>query len=247
MTNPLFLSWLWLVSLFNTGQYVVQPSRCLDSERSTAVCNYSGWVTPGYASKETWRRDEETPLIFYGRATYYHPGLMESTALLRGFDPDYLDEFDCLVSGFFINDVGRTAWMLHEGNEYRCLVVDNARARDIYKAVMINREAVEVSWEFAESRLGIDVSANGNGVPVVAMAYQAEKPTVQEWQQAVRLDEYLWSVWEGQHYAEPIGWVKIDSDQRATYRIIGYPEWLPIPGSGRQTEISQVRLGGAAP
>lgn len=227
--------WLQIVNIFNAKDAVTDFSYCLTSEKNTGDCSYSGWVTPGYASKETWRRDENTPTIFYGRAAYYHPNIMENTAIARGFSEEYLKQFDCLVSGFYINDVGRTAWMLHEGKEYKCLVVDNARAADMYETLIINREAVEVSWNFARNKLGIDVLSRRHSIPVVVMAYQNHKPTTHEWLSAKAMDEYLYSVWEGQYYAEPTGWVKVMPDFSTKYKIIGSQEvWHDIENIPRK-------------
>lgn len=225
---------IWISVYFHLTFYRVEPADSpiycpAGSQKHTATCSLSGYALPGFPTRETWRRDEQTPLIFYGRAVHYAPGVMWATALQRGFERDYLDQFDCLVSGFFINDVGRVAWMLHEGKEYRCLVVDNARARDLYPAVILNREAVEVEYRFASDVL--DNHRPHVADPIVVMAYQIDRPTPEEWGSAAQLDEYLFNAWITSYGGEPKGWIQVGSEQQAVYLIDGWGEvWQKIPG-----------------
>ena len=166
------------------------PEACMPYQQvDTARCSYNGYRSPGFPTRETWRRDEDTPEVFYGRAVHYHPGIMRATALERGFSSRYLEQFDCLVSGFYINDVGRVAWMLHDGGEPRCLVVDNARPRDLWETLVLNREAVEVSYRFWQDEMRED--KRDDRFPVVVMAYQVERPTKDEWLSAQRMDAHL--------------------------------------------------------
>ncbi len=222
--------WLTFVALFNSSEPVDTIKSCLEWQKNhTSHCSHSGYYIPGFPTRDTWRRTERTPLIFYGRAIHYGPGIMWNTALIRGFDRDYLEQFDCLISGFFINDVGRTAWVLHEGISYECLVVDNAKPRDLYAAVVLNREAMEVEYVFARDVLGNTVAHLPN--PIVVVAYQVEKPSFREWRTAVRLDEYLKEVWVMSYHGEPKGWIQIKANQQAWYRIDGWGEiWDRIPG-----------------
>jgi len=142
---------------------------------------------------------------------------MEATALKRGFDQKYLDEFDCLASGFFINDVGRTAWILHRGYTYKCLIVDNAYAKDLYNTVIMNREVIEVSFQFAKDVLehGDDNDVN----PTVVVAYQDKAPNTEEWQTAQRLDLWLYKNWRTGDI-EPTGFVHVSNPERITYRVM---------------------------
>ena len=147
--NTLTFIWMLFVFLFMDTTTIVPLDDCLAGvQHNTAQCSYSGHIIPGYPTPETWTRQLDTPYIFYGKAVYYNEGIMLATALRRGFDQEYLDEFDCLASGFFINDVGRTAWVLHRGYTYKCLIVDNAKSKDLYNTVILNREAIEVSFQF---------------------------------------------------------------------------------------------------
>ena len=228
------LAWIWLTFhlMFTQANPVDVPMNCPRGTRTnTAHCSFSNYKIPGFPTRDTWRREADTPTIFYGRAIRYSPGLMWSTAMQRGFEKEYLVQFDCLVSGFFINDVGRVAWMLHGGNEYRCLIVDNAKSRDLYETVILNREAVEVSFDFAAEELNTDIMSRDHDNPIVVMAYQIERPTSGEWFTAVRLDEYLLNKWESSYNKEPKGLIQVKSDQQVYYNIEGDSEWwFRVPG-----------------
>lgn len=218
---------LYFGALFSQAVPSDIPVRCPDgAETHSAYCSHRRWVIPGFPTGETWIRNEETPSIFYGRASHYDPGVMWATALVRGFDREYLAQFDCLVTGFFINDVGRVAWLLHEGEEFRCLVVDNARAKDLYNVVILNRFAVEVEFAFAKDVL----ESLGPGHPIILVAYQIDRPTFSEWVAAQRLDEYLFQIWESDRW-EPRGWIQVRTDQQAWYKLRGSGDlWFRIPG-----------------
>ena len=221
--------WLYFNLLFTRIEPATVPIGCMKGEvTNSSRCSYSRYVLPGFPTRETWRRNENTPEVFYGRAVHYEPGMMWATAISRGFDREYLVQFDCLVSGFFINDVGRVAWLMYRGMEYQCLVVDNARARDLYETVVFNRESVEVEFDFARDVLKDNVSHNGHRI--VLVAYQIERPTPNEWITAERLDEYLFNTWETS-YREPTGWIQVKPDQQAYYKIEGYGQlWHRTPG-----------------
>jgi len=216
--------------IFQTNEPVTKIFNCLPGKKTnTATCSYTGHVLPGFPTRKTWVRTEDTPSIFYGRASHYDPGLMWSTAIFRGFEREYLNEFDCLITGFFINDVGRVAWILYGGGTHRCLVVDNARARDLYPTLIHSRYALEAEFAF-----GRDVLNNTHSHaerPIVIVAYQVEEPTPNEWMTAQRLDEYLFDNWETSHYGEPRGWIQVKKDNQAWYMINeDYQYWKPIPG-----------------
>jgi len=206
------------------------PVGCPDgSLTNSATCSYSNYVLPGFPTRETWRRDDDTPVVFYGRAIHYAPGLMWSTALARGFDQEYLVQFDCLASGYFIDDVGRVAWLLYGDKEYRCLIVDNARPRDLYNTVILAREAIEVEFRFARDVLG-DVKSH-DGHSVVVVAYQIDRPSAATWLSAQRLDSCLLDSWVTSYEKEPRGWVQVRPDQQTWYKIEGWGElWHRIPG-----------------
>jgi len=223
LNQILFYIWLLFVSIFGRDVAAQVPVSCQNGqERNSAICSYGGYVLPGFPTRETWRRRGDTPAVFYGRAVHYDPGMMWSTALVRGFDREYLVQFDCLVSGFFINDVGRVAWVLYGGSEFRCLVVDNARPRDLFAAVILNREAVEVEFRFFDDVL--DRGFESARFPVVLVAYQIDRPTPKEWMSAKRLDTYLLGDWETSRW-EPKGWIQIRPDQQAWYKMDGSGEW----------------------
>jgi phage tail protein X len=204
------------------------PVQCPQSQQlNTQSCSASGYVIPGFPTRNTWERLDDTPDIFYGRAVHYHPGIMWSTAKYRGFSQEYLEQFDCLGSGFFINDVGRVAWMLHEGETYRCLIVDNARPRDLWNTVVLAREAIEVNYTFYRDVL----QESELDYPIVLIAYQVEEPTPEEWNTAERLDTYLKDKWVMSYHGEPHGFVRVIEDQTTEYQISeDKPVWKKIPG-----------------
>lgn len=218
------------VTMFYSDIRVDTLKPCVPRHKNnTSHCSHSGYWIPGFPTRDTWRRTEETPPIFYGRAIHYAPGIMWTTAIKRGFDEDYLESFDCLVSGFFINDVGRVAWVLFEGRTYECLVVDNARPRDLYETVIFNREVMEVEYTFAKDVLGNTVVGAPN--PIVVVAYQIEQPTLGEWASAERLDKYLKDNWVMSYHGEPNGHIQLKADQEAWYLMSGDDEiWTMIPG-----------------
>lgn len=230
MNTLLFYVWLMFNVIFSFDNQVTPIIPCRpELQLNTQYCSAAGYALPGYPTRATWTRQEDTPLIFYGRAIRYDHGLMRATAIKRGFDESYLQEFDCLVSGFFINDVGRVAWMLHKGDTYRCLVVDNAWPRDIYNPVINSREAVEVSYTFSRDVLGSNTPQSEN--PIVVMAYQVEEPTPEEWASAQRLDQWLFDNWITSYHGEPHGYIQIKKDMQTWYMIDeDYKEWKPIPG-----------------
>ena len=197
--------------------------------RNTATCSSPGYQIPGFPTRATWTRQDDTPTVFYGRASHYDPGIMWATAIARGFEREYLQEFDCLITGFFINDVGRVAWVLHEEESHRCLVVDNARARDLYATVIHSRYALEMEYTFARDVLGNTLPTEPN--PIVVVAYQVEEPTPKEWLQAERLDQWLYDKWETSYHGEPKGWIQIKRDHQTWYMIDSdEKEWVYIPG-----------------
>lgn len=230
MENSLQIIWLVFQMLFGFLEPAADINTCYSTQKSgTATCSHAGYQTPGFPTRETWTRQDDTPNIFFGRAVHYSPGIMWSTALARGFDKEYLVQFDCLVSGFFVNDVGRVAWILYEDNAYMCLVVDNAKSRDLYGTVVINREAVEVEFNFNKEVLKAN-EIHGED-PIVVVAYQIDEPTVEEWWTAQRLDEWLVKHWVTSYEKEPRAWVQIKPSQQAWYMIDQEDKlWTQIPG-----------------
>lgn len=226
----LYYVWVIFNLLFQSDNPVTPTLYCLtQAERNTAKCSHAGFRLPGFPTRNTWTRTEDTPSIFYGRAIHYSPGIMQATAIARGFEKEYLLKFDCLLSGFFVNDVGRVAWILHKGESHRCLVVDNARPRDLYGAVIHAREAIEIEYNFARNVLGNTIPHKGN--PVVIVAYQIEEPTLREWASAQRLDGYLFENWVTSNHGEPKAWVQIKANHETWYMIDEDSKyWKPIPG-----------------
>ena len=205
------------------------PLQQLNSQR----CSSSGFIIPGFPTRDTWERKEDTPKIFYGRAVHYDVGIMWATAKYRGFSQSYLEQFDCLGSGFFINDVGRVAWMLHEGESYRCLIVDNARPRDLWNTVVFAREAIEVNYKFYRDVL----HASELTYPIVLVAYQVEEPTPEEWNTAKRLDTYLKDNWVTSYEKEPNGFVRVLEDQTTEFRVSkDNIAWKKVPGGLWETD-----------
>jgi phage tail protein X len=230
MNRLLFYVWLMFSFMFQSDEPVTPIYYCLPGQAlNTAGCSYTGHDIPGFPTRDTWTRNENTPTVFYGRAIHYAPGIMWSTAIARGFEIEYLQKFDCLISGFFINDVGRVAWILHKGTSYQCLIVDNARPRDLYETVIHTREAIEIEHRFARDVLGNTLPHEGN--PVVIVAYQQEEPSLYEWANAARLDEYLFENWVTSYHGEPKGWIQIKADHQTWYMIDEeYRYFKPIPG-----------------
>jgi len=166
------------------------------------------WV-PGLIDNATWFRS--APLYSVARATYYAPGVMEATAAYMGYSLEGFVDGIALMSPA---DLGKTAWLRHDGEwEGPFLVVDYAAQTDMYSAVMFNREVVEVGFRTAErwgmaqrndSELGYEsLNAVLSDVEVAVFAHKpVENVTcspidyVEWWETHMRFTDHL----EGQPY-----------------------------------------------
>lgn len=105
-----------------------------------------GWI-PGMITEESWMIPHPTHSV--GRAVWYAPGVMRSTALARGYSLDgYVDGVSLLSP----SDVGETVWMRQSGDvewEGPYLVVDCAQINHHFAAAYYNKETVEVGWDTA--------------------------------------------------------------------------------------------------
>lgn len=104
-----------------------------------------GWI-PGMVSDESWNIPH--PTYSYGGAVWYAAGVMEATALARGYSLEgYLDGVSLMSPA----DVGETVWMRQSGGEWEgpYLVVDCAQINHHFAAAYYNKETVEIGWDTA--------------------------------------------------------------------------------------------------
>jgi len=104
------------------------------------------WI-PGYPTVNSWF--SVTPDWQLGSSVFYAPKVMESTAEWRGMSLNgYLDG----VSMLSCSDIGEDVWLKRSNEQWEgpFLVVDCAMRGDIYGAIVVRDEIVEVGFKTAE-------------------------------------------------------------------------------------------------
>ena len=132
-----------------------------------------GNYVPGLITNDTWMTP--APQFVSGKAVFYNPLAMLSTAIYRGID---YEKEGCMSP----IDIGKKAWVklpkesLNDEITTQWVgpfcVVDCARKGDMYSVIVYRGEVVEFSYTFAEklgmvtSRAGSDYIVNQWSIPV---------------------------------------------------------------------------------
>lgn len=105
-----------------------------------------GFCIPGYVSTESWFLKQ--PDLIYGRAVFYAPGIMKSTAKWRGMD--YPEGYIGGVALGSPAEIGETVWLYGPfGWEGPFLVVDCPQRVDVFTTIVLRQQAVEVDFNTA--------------------------------------------------------------------------------------------------
>jgi hypothetical protein len=106
---------------------------------------HGAWV-PGYITLDYWL--QPTPELYWGRAVYYAPGVMEATANYHSLSlKGYVDGVASMACG----DIGEDVWLQGPlGWEGPFLVVDCPMRGDAYGIIVFRKESIEVGWKTAQ-------------------------------------------------------------------------------------------------
>ena len=117
-----------------------------DTDYTNGFIDQWGWCIPGFGTNATWFLKQ--PDLIYGKAVFYSPGIMHTTAKYRGLE--YPDGYAGGVALGSPAEIGETVWINGPlGWEGPFLVVDCPQHVDVFTTIVIRQQAVEVDFETA--------------------------------------------------------------------------------------------------
>ncbi len=127
----------------------LDPDIVLPIEEGCTAEPYYLWntfYTPGWISNDTWYR--QTPQHTIGKAMWYAPGIMDTTARYRGMNTD---GFKGGVSVISPGNIGRVVWLKRPDMSWEgpYIVVDSSQRNHAYSHTVSQGEHVEVSFDIA--------------------------------------------------------------------------------------------------
>lgn len=140
--NILFASMMLLNIVFS----VISPQ---DISGLTTDCKphyLDNYYLPAWVTNDTWYR--EMPQYTVGKAVWYAPGLMNSTALVRGMN---LEGFQGGVATNSVDMMGKIVWLRRQGLPWEgpFLVVDVSQRNHAYHHAVNVKSIVEVDFDTA--------------------------------------------------------------------------------------------------
>jgi hypothetical protein len=120
--------------------------RWKDTDMTNGFIDQWGYCIPGHVSNESWFMKQ--PDLIYGKAVFYSPGIMQSTAKYRGMS--YPEGYLGGVALGSPGEIGETVWLNGpDGWEGPYLVVDCPQRVDVFTTVVIRQQSVEVDFKTA--------------------------------------------------------------------------------------------------